>query len=102
VLRSTGALFVLSTKGGRLLEPAEHAPGDWPALPEKLPFAPSAAYGYEAVHRSFEDSLQRLGLARVNALFLHDIGRVTHGADHERHRGMAPWDGTTRDTGGTG
>ncbi|MFT7169443.1 MAG: D-threo-aldose 1-dehydrogenase [Paracoccaceae bacterium] len=84
-LRSVDEPFMLSTKVGRLLEPAQHAPGDWPGWPAKLPFAPRADYGYEAVHRSFEDSLQRLGLARVDALFLHDIGRMTHGDDHSRH-----------------
>ena len=31
--------------------------------------------------RSHEDSLQRLGIDRVDILFLHDIGAVTHGAD---------------------
>ena len=34
--------------------------------------------------RSFEDSLQRLGLTRIDLLFVHDIGTMTHGerADH--------------------
>lgn len=76
---------VISTKVGRLLDPTVHAAGDWPEWPSKLPFAPRHDYGYEGVHRSFEDSLQRLGLARVDVLFLHDIGRLTHGADHDRH-----------------
>ncbi|QDV04664.1 Pyridoxal 4-dehydrogenase [Planctomycetes bacterium Poly30] len=84
-LRDFDGPFVLSTKVGRLLESAQHAPGDWPGWPAKLPFAPRPDYGYDAVHRSFEDSLQRLGLARVDALFLHDIGRMTYGDDHGRH-----------------
>lgn len=84
-LRGHAEPFVLSTKVGRLLEPADHAPGAWPSWPAKLPFAPRADYGYEAVHRSFEDSLQRLGLARVDALFLHDIGRMTYGDEHAKH-----------------
>ena len=29
--------------------------------------------------RSFEDSLQRLGLARIDILFVHDIGAMQHG-----------------------
>ncbi len=34
--------------------------------------------------RSYEDSLQRLGLAKIDILYVHDIGRLTHGDDHER------------------
>ncbi len=30
--------------------------------------------------RSFEDSLQRLGLASIDILYVHDIGTMTHGA----------------------
>jgi D-threo-aldose 1-dehydrogenase len=33
--------------------------------------------------RSFEDSLQRLGLAHIDILLVHDIGALTHG---DRHR----------------
>ena len=32
--------------------------------------------------RSFEDSLQRLGLARIDILYVHDIGRYQHGDGH--------------------
>jgi D-threo-aldose 1-dehydrogenase len=34
--------------------------------------------------RSFEDSLQRLGLARIDIALAHDIGARQHGADHAR------------------
>jgi len=37
-------------------------------------------YSYDGVMRSFEDSLQRLGLARVDILYVHDIGAKQHGA----------------------
>jgi D-threo-aldose 1-dehydrogenase len=73
--------LVLSTKVGRLLEPdaspVEHAErhGFW----SPMPFRPVFDYRYDAVLRSFEDSLQRLGLARVDILYVHDIGRLTHG-----------------------
>ena len=84
-LRKVTEPLVVSTKVGRLLEPCVHAPGDWPEWPDKLPLAPRHDYGYEGVHRSFEDSLQRMGIPRIDVLFLHDIGRLTHGADHDRH-----------------
>jgi D-threo-aldose 1-dehydrogenase len=40
-------------------------------------------YGYESVMRSHEESLERLGVPRVDILLCHDIGRLTHGAAHE-------------------
>jgi D-threo-aldose 1-dehydrogenase len=36
--------------------------------------------------RSFEDSLQRLGLARIDILYVHDIGAMQHGS--EAHPGL--------------
>ncbi|MEB4615109.1 aldo/keto reductase, partial [Leucobacter sp. M11] len=67
--------YVLSTKVGRLLEPRENptgardeaggfaVPADWERV-----FDPSEA----GVRRSLEDSLERLGLDRVDVLYLHD------------------------------
>jgi D-threo-aldose 1-dehydrogenase len=46
------------------------------------PFAPVFDYGYEAVMRSHAESLERLGVGRVDILLCHDIGRQTHGAAH--------------------
>lgn len=44
-----------------------------------MPFEPVYDYSYDAVMRSFEESLQRLGLSRIDLLYIHDIGRLTHG-----------------------
>jgi D-threo-aldose 1-dehydrogenase len=46
--------------------------------------APVYDYGYEGTLRSVEASLDRLGLDRVDVLFVHDVGAHTHGADGER------------------
>ena len=46
------------------------------------PFVPVFDYSYDAVMRSHAESLERLGVARVDILLVHDIGRVTHGAAH--------------------
>jgi D-threo-aldose 1-dehydrogenase len=46
------------------------------------PFAPVFDYGYESVMRSHAESLERLGVARVDILLCHDIGRMTHGDTH--------------------
>jgi D-threo-aldose 1-dehydrogenase len=74
--------IVLSTKVGRLLKPAsgpvdENIPRHGYATP--MPFEPVYDYSYDAVMRSFEESLQRLGLSRIDLLYIHDIGRLTHG-----------------------
>jgi D-threo-aldose 1-dehydrogenase len=79
----------LSTKVGRLLEPSDAPPGPENGWPDPLPLAPVHDYGREGVLRSFEESLDRMGLERVDTLFLHDIGRMTHGGEHERHFGEA-------------
>lgn len=71
--------YVLSTKVGRLLRPGAAAdPGAWVTA---LPFTPVYDYSYEGVMRSFEASLQRLGLDRIDILYMHDIGSLTHGPE---------------------
>ncbi len=78
--------YVLSTKAGRLLVPDPNPPGAANGWENPLSFRPVHDYGYDAVRRSLEDSLQRLGLERVDVLLLHDIGVFTHGeADHPAH-----------------
>ncbi|KQW49764.1 MULTISPECIES: aldo/keto reductase [unclassified Roseateles] len=77
--------FVLSTKVGRLMhaDPTVQAGSDGWADP--LPYRPAYDYSYSGVRRSFDDSLQRLGLTRIDILLVHDIGRLTHGDRHELH-----------------
>jgi D-threo-aldose 1-dehydrogenase len=41
-------------------------------------------YSRDGVLRSFEGSLERLRHDHVDILFLHDVGRLTHGDDHPR------------------
>jgi D-threo-aldose 1-dehydrogenase len=66
--------FVLSTKVGRVLRPAEAPePGGRGPFVGGLPFAQVFGYGYDAVLRAYEDSLQRLGLARIDLLLIHDL-----------------------------
>jgi D-threo-aldose 1-dehydrogenase len=73
--------WVLSTKVGRLLRPrAGPSPAERP--PHAMPFEPVYDYSYDAIMRSFEDSLQRLGLARIDILYVHDIGTYQHGEAH--------------------
>jgi D-threo-aldose 1-dehydrogenase len=72
--------WVLSTKVGRLLRPrltlAETGEHRHP-----MPFEAVYDYSYDGIMRSFEDSLQRLGLARIDILYVHDIGVMQHGSE---------------------
>lgn len=77
--------FVVSTKVGRLMVPDARAAESGQGWAGPLPFRPHFDYRYDAVMRSFEDSLQRLGLARIDILLVHDIGSLTHGDQHGRH-----------------
>jgi D-threo-aldose 1-dehydrogenase len=83
-LRGEQASTVISTKVGRRLVPT--GPQDQNVAREcyfsPRPFAPVFDYGYESVMRSHAESLERLGVPRVDILLCHDIGRLTHGEDH--------------------
>jgi D-threo-aldose 1-dehydrogenase len=74
--------FVISTKVGRVYRrpnpPDEPPIGPWAA---GLPFILRFDYSYDGVMRSYEDSLQRLGLPRVDLLVIHDIDVLYHGDD---------------------
>lgn len=76
--------FVLSTKVGRINRPSTRRDPKWPGA---LPFEPVFDYGYDAVMRSFEDSLQRLGVDRVDILLIHDVDADSIGSAEaaERH-----------------
>jgi D-threo-aldose 1-dehydrogenase len=73
--------YVVSTKVGRLLEPREGAPRSDQGFIDALPFDPVFDYSYQAVMRSVEESLERMGCERFDILLLHDLGSLTHGAE---------------------
>ena len=72
--------FVLSTKVGRRLRPN----CTFPAPENRLSFDLYYDYSYDGALRSLEDSLQRLGLCRVDIAFIHDVNTRWHGDDYER------------------
>src|SRR5690606_29679544 len=82
-LRFRNDEVVLSTKVGRLLRPVrtdadrtvEHS---WT---QPFPFEIVYDYSYDAIMRSYQASLQRLGLSHIEILLVHDIGTRTHGED---------------------
>ena len=74
----------LSTKVGRVLrpgEPKEFADGFVDPLPNDVHYD----YSGDGFLESFEGSCQRLGTDYVDILYVHDIGKLTHGAENDRH-----------------
>ncbi len=87
ILSVTSRSIRVSTKVGRILRPL-----DTPVTGAERhgfvggdPFEPEFDYSYDGVMRSFEDSRKRLGEVRISILLAHDLGRVTHGDQHDRH-----------------
>jgi D-threo-aldose 1-dehydrogenase len=78
--------FVLSTKVGRILRaPASpHAPNSRTG-PGGLPFEVRFDYSRDGLLRAYEDSLQRLGLVRIDFAIVHDL-------DLGYHAPPARWD----------
>ncbi len=72
--------YVISTKVGRLLRacaPEERdGVGKWFETPARNEVY---NYGYDGVMRSLEFSLERLGIDRVDILYVHDLDIWTHG-----------------------
>jgi len=75
--------FLISSKVGRLLIPDHDADIGKPrhGFHSPMPFRAGFDYSYDGVMRSWESSLHRLGLARIDILFVHDIGAYAHGED---------------------
>ena len=76
--------FVLSTKVGRILR----APRDAHATASSsmgLPFEVHFDYSYRGILRAYEDSLQRLGVPRIDLAIVHDL-------DLGYHAPQARWD----------
>jgi len=73
------ASFVLSTKVGRVhAHPTDPDSYRHPAWAGGLPFEPRFDYTRDGVHKSYEMSLARLGLNRVDALLIHDLDLRFH------------------------
>lgn len=73
--------YVISTKVGRRLEPCapgEEAAGIYVNVP---PLQVAFDYTHDGVMRSFEASLERLGLDRIDIVYVHDIDPVTHASE---------------------
>src|SRR5260221_6403768 len=82
--------FILSTKVGRLLKPHGKVPppkldpSQGGIFSDELPFQPVFDYSYDGTMRSVEDSLQRLGMNRIDVVLIHDADEWTHQALYEQ------------------
>ena len=73
--------YVLSTKVGRLLRPVPTGTVPDYGYVDPLSFDADYDYSYDGIMRSVDFSYARLGLNRIDILFVHDIGVYTHGAE---------------------
>jgi D-threo-aldose 1-dehydrogenase len=73
--------FVLASKVGRLLRPARRDTIAFAPWTNAAPFTMHFDYSYDGTMRAFEDSLQRLGLERMEMCFIHDIDAFTRGSE---------------------
>jgi D-threo-aldose 1-dehydrogenase len=86
-LRNAAEPVVISTKVGRSLVatgPQDETVGRQGYFSPR-PFAPVFDYSYDAIRRSHEQSLERLGVPRVDILLIHDIGALTHGSANDTY-----------------
>ncbi len=73
--------FVLSTKVGRVLTPAPEGRTKTTRFVGGLDFNVSHEYTYDATMRSFEASLHRLGIPRIDVVLIHDADAWSHGPE---------------------
>jgi D-threo-aldose 1-dehydrogenase len=71
--------FVLSSKVGKLLRPPGSGIAPAALFPDGLPFDVVFDYSFDGTMRSLEESLERMGLDRVDILLIHDVNRRYHG-----------------------
>jgi D-threo-aldose 1-dehydrogenase len=81
--------FVVSTKVGRLLIPDASVPEVQHGYVGGLPFRVEYDYSADGVRRSIDASLIRLGLDRIDVVYIHDIAHDTHGDDWLRQYAIA-------------
>jgi D-threo-aldose 1-dehydrogenase len=85
--------FVLSTKVGRVhTRPADPDKYKHPAWAGGLPFEPRFDYTRDGILKSYEMSLARLGLNRVEALLIHDLDPRFHGSEEGVARRLSQLD----------
>lgn len=62
----------VSSKVGRWLDPIT------PSAPDDAPFAPRLEYTYDAAFGQLDASLERMGLTRLDIVYVHDVDNDVH------------------------
>ncbi len=90
--------YVLSSKVGRLMQVCEPEQrtgiGKWFEVPSRRE---KFDYSYDGVMRSVEFSLERLGLDRLDILYVHDLCIFTHGSKEASDARIAEFMGSGYD-----
>ena len=73
--------YVLSTKIGRWLEPLNLNSSPPDLRQGGLPFQPQFDYSAEGTFKSLEQSMMRLGISKIDILYIHDVDVFTHGSE---------------------
>ena len=81
--------FVVSTKVGRLLIPDATVPEVQNGYVGGLPFRVEYDYSGDGARRSLEASLTRLGMDRIDIVYIHDVAPDAHGDDWLRQYQVA-------------
>jgi len=76
--------FVLCTKVGRYLVPEHRHKVDRSVFQGGLDFRLVDDYGYDATMRAYEQSIQRLGMNRIDVMHIHDVDVQTWRDDYPR------------------
>jgi D-threo-aldose 1-dehydrogenase len=77
--------YFLSTKVGRLLEPSPSGPEAQHPFVHGLWFRRRLDYGGDAAKRCVEDSLQRMGVGRLDVVYIHDLAEDALGSEWTEH-----------------
>jgi len=77
--------YFLSTKVGRLLDPDPTGPELEHPFVGGLWFKRRLDYSYEAAHRCVADCLQRLGVGRIDVVYIHDLAADALGEAWTEH-----------------
>lgn len=72
--------FLISTKVGRVLDPCEPGEENGILFVDTPQVRFRYDYSHDGVMRSYEESLGRLGLDRVDILYVHDVDALVHGS----------------------
>ncbi len=77
--------YLLSTKVGRLLHADARAPAAQHGYVDVPRYVQSYDYSRAGVLRSLDESRERLGVDRIDVVYVHDLDRATHGDRFEAH-----------------